>query len=445
MDTADSNDLVLQERADIAVIGGGPSGTFFTYFALDFAQRLGIDINIDIIEAKDFNRPGPLGCNHCGGIVSESLIQMLSTEGILLPSEVIRRGIESYTLHLESGVTVIDTPFREQRIASVYRGFGPKGADDDTQSSFDGHLLKLCQQNGARIINERVTEVVRATDGIIVRTNTLKEKKYELVVGAGGLSKQYLELFKSVIPGFTPPKTTKTHICEFYMEDALIDEYFGNSMHVFLLNIPHIKFGALIPKGHYVTLVLLGDKINREIVNSFLASKQVEGCFPPGVEIKAKLPCMCFPLINIKGARSAYADRVILIGDSSSSKLYKNVIGSAYITGKAAAKTAIFQGISRKEFRKYFQPVCNDLDFDNSLGKMIFAITSIIQKSGILKKGIFNMVVEEQKKVSEKRYMSSILWDTFTGSAPYKDILIRGLNPSTEISLIKNIFKAILH
>jgi hypothetical protein len=51
------------------------------------------------------------------------------------------------------------------------------------------------------------------------------------------------------------------------------------------------------------------------------------------------------------------------------------------------------------------------------------------------------MVVEEQGKTSEKRRMSSILWDTFTGSAPYTDILKRGLNPMVSTNLVLNTFK----
>jgi hypothetical protein len=47
----------------------------------------------------------------------------------------------------------------------------------------------------------------------------------------------------------------------------------------------------------------------------------------------------------------------------------------------------------------------------------------------------------EQQMVSEKRRMSSILWDTFTGSAPYKDILKRGLNPLVGSNLILNTLK----
>ena len=105
-----SNKLELQNGSRIAVIGGGPAGSFFAYFAMDFAKRMDLEIDIDIIEAKAFHKPGPAGCNHCGGIISESLVQMMSAEGIVLPTSVVRRGIESYTIHLENGSAVIETP-----------------------------------------------------------------------------------------------------------------------------------------------------------------------------------------------------------------------------------------------------------------------------------------------------------------------------------------------
>jgi flavin-dependent dehydrogenase len=435
------HNLELKDNSNVAVIGGGPAGSFFTYFALDFAQRVGTNINIDIYEAKDFTCAGPSGCNHCGGIVSESLVQMLSAEGIVLPPNVIRKGIETYTLHLESGIAVIETPLKEQRIAAVYRGFGPKGSHGDDQESFDNFLLDLCKQNGANILIDKVTNLERSEDGILLKSLKSGEKRYDLIVGAAGLNPKTLNLFKSVCPAYVSPETTKTHICEFYLSPEVVDEYFGNSMHVFLLDVPNIKFGALIPKGHYVTLVLLGSNINREVVNNFLETKEVRECFPPGIELDKIIPCFCFPTINIKAAKSAYADRVILIGDSSSSKLYKNGIGSAYITAKAAARTAVFNGISKQDFKKSYQKVCDELNLDNAIGKGIFALTTIIQKSNMLKKGLYNMVINEQEKTSDKRRMSSILWDTFTGSAPYKDILKRGLNPLVGSGLIMSTLK----
>lgn len=439
MKKTNTDNLVLEDGSSIAVIGGGPAGSFFTYFALDFAERIGVDINIDIIESKEFSCKGPKGCNNCGGIVSESLIEALSTEGIVLPATVIRRGIESYTMHLEQGSTVIETPFQEQRIASMFRGFGPLGTYENEQLSFDNYLLDLCRDKGANIIVDRLTEATNVDGGVLVKTKNGHEKKYDLIVGSVGLSKKSFELFRNLSPAFVPPQQTKTYICEYQLDRETIDEYFGNSMHVFLINVPHIKFGALIPKGQFVTLVLLGSEINKEIVSEFVNSKQVQDCFPPGVKLDDINSCKCFPSINVKGAKSAFADRMVLIGDSSSSKLYKNGIGAAYITAKAAAKTVIFEGISKADFKKSYLPVCKDLNFDNLIGKLIFLVTTVIQKSGFLKKGLLKMVISEQKKSSEKRRMSSVLWDTFTGSAPYRGILLRVMNPLVLMSLVYNV------
>lgn len=434
-----SDELVLEDGSRIAVVGGGPSGSFFSYFALDFAERFGLEIEVDIYEAKDFTCTGPAGCNNCGGLVSESLIQVLSSEGIVLPSKVIRRGIETYTLHLEQGSTVIEAPFNEQRIAAMFRGQGPKGSDDVEHESFDNYLLTLCEKKGARIIRERVTEVERKPDGILLKTKNDQEDKYDLVVGAVGLNKKTFELFNKICPSFRVPKSTKTHICEFNISSEKIDEYFGNSMHVFLLNLPNIKFGALIPKGKYVTLALLGSNVNKEVVDNFLKAEAVRNCFPPEIEPSEVISCQCYPFINVKGAKSEYDDRVVLIGDSSSSKLYKNGIGAAFITARSAAKTAIFQGISKKAFRKHFQPVCDDLELDNNMGKFIFAVTTIIQKSGLLKASMLKMIINEQTKEREQRRMSAVLWDTFTGSASYRSIFRRFLNPLLLKTLTWNI------
>lgn len=445
MEESNRDNLSLNDGSKIAVIGGGPAGSLFTYFALDYAERFGTEITIDVYEAKNFNHTGPIGCNHCGGIVSESLVQMLSTEGIVLPSNVVRRGIESYKMHLEQGSTLIETPLKEQRIASMFRGFGPLGSTDNETLSFDRYLLELCEKKGALLLQEKVLDMEKRSDGVIIKTKKSIEKKYDLVVGAVGLNPKSLQLFQKIAPSFVPPKTTKTYICEFHLGNQLINEYFGNSMHVFLLNLPNIKFGALIPKGEYVTLVLLGAGINRQIAESFIQSKTVQDCFPPGIELKAVNPCQCFPSINVKAAESAFSDRVVLIGDSSSSKLYKNGIGASYITAKAAAKTVIFEGISEKDFQKFFQPTCSSLNRDNAIGKMIFLVTTIIQKSSILKTGLFRMVVNEQKKNNDKRRMSSVLWDTFTGSAPYTGILIRVVHPLVLVSLIWNIIAGIFN
>jgi flavin-dependent dehydrogenase len=419
--------LSLLEGSRIGVIGGGPAGSFFSFFLFEFARKRGISIEIDIYEPRDFTLKGSPGCNHCGGVVSESLVHMLSADGIILPQKVIRRGIETYTLHLEHGSTVIEAPRFEQRIVSMFRGSGPNGSENSDIQSFDGFLLDLCTSKGAVILHERVTDAVQETDGITI-ISSHSRKKYDLVIGASGLNTQTLTLYQKLVPAYRPPKTAQTFISEYYLEKEAIDKHFGNSMHVFLLNLPGIKFGALIPKGSYVTMVLLGSRIKKKTVGRFLQSKSILDCFPEGSGLKKINPCQCSPYINIENGRHPYSDRVVLIGDSSSSKLYKNGIGAAYLTAKAAAFTATTYGISAKDFKKSFQPVCSQLNADNLAGKLIFLVTTIIQRSHLLKKVIFRMVVQEQKKANDKRQMSSLLWDTFSGSASYRNILWRSVN-----------------
>ncbi len=147
---ASSNgNIELANGSRIGVVGGGPAGSFFSFYALEYARRFDLDIQLDIYEPKDFNKVGAGGCNHCGGIVSESLVQHLATDGIVIPSKIIQRGINTYTMHTEQGIRVIRSPSDEHRIASVFRGCGPRGCLDVNERGFDNYLLGLCKKKGA--------------------------------------------------------------------------------------------------------------------------------------------------------------------------------------------------------------------------------------------------------------------------------------------------------
>jgi hypothetical protein len=191
-----------------------------------------------------------------------------------------------------------------------------------------------------------------------------------------------------------------------------------------------------------VTLVLLGEDIDKEVVQGFIDSEQVRSCFPKDFPIERAMPCKCYPFINVKQGSHPYADRVVLIGDSASSKLYKNGIGAAFTTGKAAASTAVFEGISEAQFEKYYASVCGGLDRDNKAGKFIFWVTRIIQKSAVLKRGVLEQVRKEQENPGSPQSLSTALWDTFTGSAGYIDILKRFLRPGLLASLLFSILRS---
>ncbi|UCE93277.1 MAG: cyclic nucleotide-binding domain-containing protein [Flavobacteriaceae bacterium] len=437
------NKIELEDGSNIAVIGGGPAGSFFTYYALGFAQRLGIQITIDVYEAKNFGKIGAGGCNHCGGIISESLVQKLSVDGILIPKQVIQKSINSYTLHIEHGKAIIQTPSQEHRIVSVFRGCGPKGCTGQPGRSFDNYLLGLCEKKGANIIRKRVSGLERGENGVLVKLEK-DTKEYDFVVGGVGLGKKSLNMFKEICPEFEPPKMTRAYIGEISMKKEDISSHFGSSMHVFLLDVPKVTFGALIPKENFVTLVLLGNDINEEVVHRFLDEEKVKTLFPDSMVLKYSLLCKCFPFINIKEAMSPYSDRVVLIGDSASSKLYKNGIGAAYITGRAAAKAAVFEGIDKRSLESVYAPVCKDLDRDNRVGKFIFFITRMIQKNSLLKKGLLRTVIKEQNSDRSKFHMSLALWDVFTGSEGYRNIFKRFLSLSLFFAYIRNIFSSVV-
>ncbi|MEE8335169.1 MAG: cyclic nucleotide-binding domain-containing protein [Candidatus Neomarinimicrobiota bacterium] len=425
----DSESIKLKDNSKIAVIGAGPAGTFFSYFCLELARRDGLKIELDIYESKDFSVCGPKGCNHCGGIVSESLVQILSTEGINIPSKVIRRGINSYVMHMDVGSIKIETPLQEKRIAAMYRGAGPRGSQQVDWGSFDGFLQDLSISKGANQINERVTEIDFGAELPVIKTRNGEARQYDLVVGATGLQGKSINLYEQINFGFKAPEATKTFICEFLLGKKKVEEYFGQSMHVFLLNLPRLQFGALIPKGEYVTLVLLGENIDNDLVKAFMNHQNVIERFPEGWDLIKGYPCQCFPQINIKGAVHPYADRLVLVGDCAVSKLYKNGIGAAYMTGKAAAKTVVLHGIGQNDFEQYYYPTCKSLNLDNGIGKFIFGVTHFIQKRNFLKRGVLKMVEMENTKSGNKRLMSTVLWDAFTGSAPYREIFFRTLQP----------------
>lgn len=424
----DDSKLTLDNGSRVGVIGGGPAGSFFGCFLLDIAQRVDIDVQVDIYEARDFSVLGPAGCNMSSCIISEPLVQTLATEGINLPPLVVRRGIDSYLLHMDVGDVRIETPLHEMRIAAVHRGTGPRGIKETTGRSFDGYLLELAAGKGAHIMSGRVDYVGWHDGRPQVKTKDGSPQDYDLLVSAVGVNSAALKLFEGLGFGYQPPMTTRAHIREFCLGQHTVDRYLGSSMHLFLPNIPRLDFACFVPKGEFATLVLLGRDVDEDLVQSFLNTPEVQQCLP-GEWFTAEACCHCSPRLNIRGAMQPFADRVVFIGDCGVSRLYKDGIGAAYRTAKAAAVTAMFEGVSADDFRRYFWPVCQTLTRDNRLGKVIFAFAHQIQRRRFARRGLLRMVSGEQEQEGGQRRMSMVLWETFTGSAPYGQVFRRAVHP----------------
>jgi flavin-dependent dehydrogenase len=409
------------------VVGGGPAGSFFCYFLLEMTGRIGLKLQVDIYEPRDFSLPGPAGCNMCGGVVSESLVQCLQMEGIDLPPAVVQRSIDSYFLHMDVGDVRIETPLKEKRIAAVHRGGGPRGTQA-TSGGLDGFLLEQAVAQGASLKRARVDGIRWDSDRPQIKTQAGTWESYDLLAVAVGINSSALKLVETAAPYYRPPRSSKTYICEFCLGRDLIRRDLGSSMHVFLLNLPRLDFAALIPKREYATLCLLGEEIDKPLIQALLSSHEVRRTLPAHWHIPDQF-CHCSPKISVSSAFRPFADRIVFIGDCGTTRLYKDGIGAAYRTAKAAAKTAVFEGISAEDFQRHYWPVCKAIRNDNRIGRLVFAVTRLIQNNRIARAALWRMVSEEQRIDGARRRMSMVLWDTFTGSAPYRHVLLRTLHP----------------
>lgn len=419
--------LALQDGSRVGIVGGGPAGSLTAYFLLTFAQRVGLDLGVDIYEPRDFTSPGPGGCNMCGGIVSESLVQALAMEGIDLPSTVVQCGIDSYVLHTDGDRLRIETPLREKRIAAVHRGGGPRDVQVVKWGGLDGYLLGLAQERGARVAAARVTEVGWDDGRPQIRLKTTA-RSYDLVVGATGVNSAGWQLFEQLGLRAKRPETTKAYVTELGLGDEAITQLFGSSMHLFFLDIPRLDCAAIIPKGDYVTVCLLGRDIDRELVTAFFESPAVKRCFPADGHAEQGA-CHCSPKLNIREAARPFADRVVLVGDCGVTRLYKDGIGAAYRTAKAAAATAVFRGVAARDFEEHYWPTYHAIARDNGFGRLIFALVRWAKAFRPLLRGTLAMAAGEQVAPGSARRMSIVLWDTFTGSAPYREVFLRILDP----------------
>ena len=419
--------ITLGDGARVGVIGGGPAGSLFAQFLLRFAERMELALSVDIYEPRDFSKPGPAGCNMCGGIVSESLVQALAIEGITLPADIVQRGIDSYVLHTDTERLRIDTPLQEKRIAALHRGGGPRDITAIKGGGLDGYLLTLARDLGAKIVAARVAEVGWDGGRPQVRLPDRAET-YDLLAGATGVNSSGWQLFEALGLPSRRCKTTKAYITELHLGHEAITRHFGSAMHMFLLNIPRLDCAAIIPKGDFLTVCLLGRDIDAALISAFFQSPAVKRCFP-STWIPAEGACHCAPKINIREASRPFMDRVVLLGDCGATRLYKDGIGAAYRTAKAAARTAVFSGIAARDFQRHYWPLYRAIAVDNRFGLLMFAVVHQIKAVHPLLRGVMRMSAKEQAAPGTARRMSIVLWDMFTGSAPYREIFVQTLHP----------------
>jgi flavin-dependent dehydrogenase len=412
----------LENGSRVVVVGGGPAGSFAALHLLRYAAEAGLRLDITILEARDFSRPGPGGCNKCAGVLSASLIHNLERLSLHIPQEVIQSELNTYVLHLGEIELSIHQPDPDRRILSVYRGSGPRLGDSPPAHSFDSWLLEQAQERGASLRRARVQTIRPGTKPTVVTAR--QEYTADLVVLATGVNSRAP---LSLTWGYHPPLTEIMAQDEVPLPAGFLD----HTVHIFFDYPPGLIFGGLIPKGRYANISLLGHRISPDAVNDFLEGQGLMALFPDG----APGLCGCTPRVAVSMASNYYADRLVAVGDAAATRLYKDGIGAAFITAEAAAGTAIQRGVASKDFAAGYRPICRRIAADNRYGRWLFRLWAVRQQSPRLLSIWRQAILAEASLPPSAQVHTRVLWGIFTGSESYQRLFWLSLSRAALSSL----------
>ena len=404
--------LRLSDDDRVCIVGGGPAGSFAALHLLNRIGQLGLQLEVKIFEPRDFNRPGPGGCNRCAGILSSYLLEGLDRLDIPLPTEVIQSEVHAYTVHLEKETVRINRPDPDRRIVSIYRGGGPRLHQGDPAVSFDGFLLSQACARGAEHIPARVIAVTWEGQPVI---HTASERyATDLVILATGVNNRS-PLHKDF--KYRPPKTAVMAQDEFLRPSEwpsdLVSAYFQKPR--------GLLFGALIPKWQYINISLLGRNLATDAISEFIETQGLSNSLPP---LDGSL-CGCSPRIAVRSAKRYFGDRWVAVGDAAVTRLYKDGIGSAYSTAERAVHASLHVGISRATFQKFYAPFCRKIERDNNYGRLLFHLWSLTQRVPFLLQAWARVIQEEESLPQNRRLHTMILWGMFTGDELYRNLFQR--------------------
>ncbi len=194
-------------------------------------------------------------------------------------------------------------------------------------------------------------------------------------------------------------------------------------------------FGAVIPKGRYANVSLLGRALAPDAVADFLAAHGLDALERRG---RAGL-CGCTPRIAVSPARGYFADRLVAVGDAAVTRLYKDGLGAAAATAEAAVRCILEQGVARADFARAYGPACRRIAADGRYGRLLFALWNATRRLPWLLRGWEQALRAEQPLAPEARLHMRVLWGMFTGDMSYRRLFWLSASPRALLGLARGV------
>jgi flavin-dependent dehydrogenase len=439
----------LRDNDCVAIVGGGPAGSFFAIHLLQEAKRLNRRLDVVIIEKRGLTDLGTdsfqcRGCNFCAGGISPRLHEILEEHGLVVPEEVIQGRIDYVWIQGQWKNFRLRVP-KGMQMYSVFRGSLPSRRSG-RPGGFDAFLLGEAVKKGARILYGKVEAITYAASGmprLMVRTQS--EERVSLDAGFvaiatginshGGLDYADDALVASLQrlnPGFVPGESRKAFIFELEVGEEYLTRHMDREIYFIEYASKHLalEHTALVPKGRFLTVAMIGKCIDEaslpgdspQLVHDFLTLPQIERILP-GLAA-APIACACAPRMTVTTATSPFGDRFAIIGDAVGSRLNKDGLFSAHVTASRLAQTVLHDGIDRQALAKSYGKAIKWLAADNRFGRMVFGASRVAFTWPVFSRITYQAFATECKVRDERsRPLSAVLWKIASGTADYREVL----------------------
>ncbi len=226
----------------VAIIGGGPGGACTALTLVRMAKARGRAVEVILFEPKDFVSQ----YNQCSGVLSPPILSLLKQElDLTLPPGLLQREITGYVLYGESECLDMSAQDHEDATFAVRR------------VQFDRFLLEATEKADVQVKRSRVYDIEFGARGVTLYSDG-GSWEADVVVGAFGLDRTIGQALARRTAYRMPPTldTIVTRIHPGGLEH--IPALLGDRIHAFLPSLSPIEFGAIIPKGNHITIIVAG-------------------------------------------------------------------------------------------------------------------------------------------------------------------------------------------